>query len=60
MEVVLPVSREVVTPNMIRTSVLKIKYIETNIGINVHKHYDVGKPDDYQGLFDIIWLLEGN
>lgn len=60
MDVVLPVSSETVTPNTMRISVLKMKSIETSIRINVYKHYYVGKPDDNQGLFDIIWLLEAN
>lgn len=52
MDVVLPVSSEIITPNT-RISVLKTKYIETSMRINVYKHYYVGKPD-------IIWLLEAN
>lgn len=32
--------------------------MQTNIRMNVYRCYYVEKPDDNQGLFDIIWLLE--
>lgn len=56
----LPVSSETVPPNTMRIRVFKIKCNETNIRINVYKHYHVGKPHDNQGLFYTIRLLETN
>lgn len=46
MDVVLLVSREIVTPNSMKISFLTIKNTETYIRINVYKHFYVGKPDD--------------